>query len=480
MKGYFRKTIAAASALVICACSGAVNVSAEVTPNPVISRGVPAYSEANPATATAANDEHYFSFWFGTAPDYIAYDLSEVPKEQKKSVIAVWYNTSSYDSIGMYVNSNMVPSDYTIEVNSAEGGTFPKDGWKVVAEVKDNTLGSRQHLVDMEDYNWIRMNISKADGAAGKQASVNFDIHNVSEGVADSWLFLGDSITAGGMNNCYGTGFATHVNKLDSRYFPVQENGGIGGITSTDGRDNIDRWLEGSPVRYVSIAYGTNDAWGNPNNVDKFYNNTKYMIDAVLALGKIPVLPKIPGSTNSDVAPNVPLYNAKVEQLYEEYGDKLIQGPDFEKFFTENPDLLSQDGVHPSSEGYEAMRKEWAETMYRNVYQAESSQPEPTAPVTTVEATTVPTTSVPAETTTVGAAPEIVYGDVTLNGEVGLSDALAILQYVANAAKYPLTDEALDAADVYDRGDGITAMDALSIQKYDAKLISELPESYLK
>jgi len=84
MKGYFRKTIAAASALVICACSGAVNVSAEVTPNPVISRGVPAYSEANPATATAANDEHYFSFWFGTAPDYIAYDLSEVPKEQKK------------------------------------------------------------------------------------------------------------------------------------------------------------------------------------------------------------------------------------------------------------------------------------------------------------------------------------------------------------------------------------------------------------
>ena len=87
------------------------------------------------------------------------------------------------------------------------------------------------------------MNISKVDGKEGGTASVNFDIHNVSDGISDSWLFLGDSITAGGMNNCYGTGFATFMNRLDSRYFPIQENGGIGGITSTDGKNNIDRWL---------------------------------------------------------------------------------------------------------------------------------------------------------------------------------------------------------------------------------------------
>jgi hypothetical protein len=40
-----------------------------------------------------------------------------------------------------------------------------------------------------------------------------------------------------------------------------------------------------------------------------------------------------------------------------------------------------------------------------------------------------------------------------------------------------MSEEAADNADVYERGDGISPMDALSIQKYDAKLISKLPES---
>lgn len=364
-----RKSFSAALALSLTAsCLGAMAVYADVTPNPVISRNCPAYSESNPATAVAGNDEHYFSFWFAQSPDYLAYDLSEVPENERKQVLAVWYNTSSYDSIGSYVSRNMEPSDYTIEVNSAPGGEYPQSGWEVVCTVEGNTLSSRQHLVDMEGYNWIRMNISKADGEAGKQASINFDIHNVSEGVSDSWIFLGDSITAGGMNNCYGTGFATYINRIDERYFPVQENGGIGGITSTDGRNNIDRWLETYAGKYVSIAYGTNDAWGNQTGAERYYENTKYMIDAILALGKIPVLPKIPYATESGVNTYLDEYNSMIDRLYDEYGSKLVHGPDFYEIIKENTDYLSGDGVHPSSEGYEEMRRIWAETMYENVY----------------------------------------------------------------------------------------------------------------
>ena len=215
-----------------------------VTPNPVISRNVPAYSGTNPATATAGNDEHYFSFWQGAAPDdYLAYDLSGVPEAQRQVIDAVWYNTSAYDVIGMYVNRNMEPSDYTIEVNAAPGGDYPADGWEVVETVTGNTLSSRQHVVDFAGYNWIRIHVTGVDEKDSGNCMINFDIHNVSDGVSDSWLFLGDSITAGGMNNCYGTGFATYLNRLDAQYFPVQENGGIGGITSTDGVENIDRWL---------------------------------------------------------------------------------------------------------------------------------------------------------------------------------------------------------------------------------------------
>lgn len=374
MKNIFKRSISAITALsavasVICASSA----FAEITPNPIISRNCPAYS--GKGDAKSANDEHYFSFCSITSPDYLAYDLSAVPDSQKKQIIAVWYTTSSFDKIGSYVNSNMIPSDYTVEVNKAKGGEYPTDNWEIVETVKDNTLASRQHIVDMEGYNWIRLNITKADGQEGKSASINFDIHNVSDCISDSWLFLGDSITAGGMNNCYGTGFATHINQIDSKYFPIQENGGIGGIRSSDGKENIDRWLSVSHAKYVSIAYGTNDCWGNPNATQEYYENTKYMIDAVLDAGKIPVLPKIPASTNDDVKDNVPLYNHMIDKLYNEYGSRIIQGVDFEAFFTEHPDYLSGDGVHPNDIGYAEMRKIWAETMYKNVYSVKNEQP---------------------------------------------------------------------------------------------------------
>ena len=78
--------------------------SAETFPNPVISRNCPAYAGNNPATASAGNDDFYYSFWSGSAPDYLAYDLSGVPEEERKVIDAVWYNPSAYDVIGMYVN----------------------------------------------------------------------------------------------------------------------------------------------------------------------------------------------------------------------------------------------------------------------------------------------------------------------------------------------------------------------------------------
>ncbi len=365
------------SAVLTVTAAGTVAVSAETGADPVISRNCPAYSQTNPSTASSANDEHYFSFWSGTASDYLAYDLSEVPASQRKKVLAVWYNaTGQYDYTVVNQNSNAMPTDYTIEVNAATGGTYPEDGWEVVETVTANTLHSRQHVVDMEGYNWIRMNVSKADGKEGGSVQLNFDIHDVSDGIDDSWIFFGDSITAGGMMNCYGTGFATYINQIDSKYFPAQENGGIGGIFSTDGKNNIDRWLSTFPGKYVSIAYGTNDAWGNQTGAQKYYENTVYMVEKVLEMGKVPVVPKIPYATETGVNNYLDEYNKMIDKLYEEYPE-VVKGPDFDTYFRENPDLLSSDGVHPSSEGYDGMRQLWASTMYENVYTATSSEPIP-------------------------------------------------------------------------------------------------------
>jgi len=108
----------------------------------------------------------------------------------------------------------------------------------------------------------------------------------------------------------------------------------------------------------------------------------------------------------------------------------------------------------------------------------------PSAPVSEAESTEIPDETYPQDITSNCVLPyeeagENI-GDANGDNEIGLADSLVILQNIANSNKYPLTEEALDKADVFNRGDGLTANDALSIQKYDAKLISSLPESYMK
>ena len=46
---------------------------------------------------------------------------------------------------------------------------------------------------------------------------------------------------------------------------------------------------------------------------------------------------------------------------------------------------------------------------------------------------------------------------------------------LANQDKYPLSDRGTFYADCCNPGGGITADDALAIQRYDAKLITSLP-----
>ena len=67
-----------------------------------------------------------------------------------------------------------------------------------------------------------------------------------------------------------------------------------------------------------------------------------------------------------------------------------------------------------------------------------------------------------------------VYGDANGDGKVTLADCVAVLQYIANSEKYPLTETQKKSADV-DGAGGITGSDALTIQKYDSGEITELP-----
>ena len=130
------KNVAAFTAFLIVAAvvfSAQVSAQSAPVPNPVISRDVPAYSGSG--NASAGNDAYYYTLWNAQCPDYLAYDLSGVPEEKRQVIDAVWYCISSYDVVGQYVSRNMEPSDYTIEVNAAPGGTYPENDWKIVETV---------------------------------------------------------------------------------------------------------------------------------------------------------------------------------------------------------------------------------------------------------------------------------------------------------------------------------------------------------
>lgn len=70
----------------------------------------------------------------------------------------------------------------------------------------------------------------------------------------------------------------------------------------------------------------------------------------------------------------------------------------------------------------------------------------------------------------------LLYGDADLDGEVNMADVVKVTMYASNPEKNPLTEEALNNCDVYQRGDGVGISDALSIQKKIAQVIDTLPE----
>ena len=65
-------------------------------------------------------------------------------------------------------------------------------------------------------------------------------------------------------------------------------------------------------------------------------------------------------------------------------------------------------------------------------------------------------------------------GDANEDGKVSISDAVAILQYLANAEKYSLSEQGKLNADV-DGTAGVSGKDAAAIQQYDAGIIASLP-----
>ena len=331
--------------------------AAPVAPMPLISRNVPVFASGSISgvSPAAANDANYQSLWFPTAlPAWIAYDLSSVPVDQRQQVLVAWY---AGRALG-YINTTpgeflSLPIDYTIEINSAAGGTgTPTTGWQNVVTVTGNNRGSRQHLIPLAGANWVRFRATASSNPAN--VGIDLDIHSAPAGASDCWLFMGDSIT----------GFAAYlfsdlpgkVNAMAPNRWPVVVPAAIGGSNAWSANDVIDESISLYPGRFVTLNYGTN------GGSDGFSAAMEVLIQKVLAAGKIPVIPHMPWSDIPEQLAKAPLINAQIDALYQKY-PTIVRGPDLYAAFLNRPDWIASGDVHPNDAGNQEMRRQWALAM---------------------------------------------------------------------------------------------------------------------
>jgi len=346
----------------------------------MISLGAPAF--ASSGAAANANDDDYGSLWQPTrAEDWIAYDLSAVADQGLESVVLAWYSSpddgysvASLPGVCPVWSGRPYLSDYTIEANSAPGGSeAPTGGWVPRVTVQDNVNLSGQHRVDFEGYNWIRLRGSGPNGV-----SINVDVVDASSGATDGWLFIGDSITA--MYAGHGTATTPSGEPVGSftelisggtgaDFRPIAVNNGTSCAKSWDALSWIDSMLDAFHGRYVTLNFGTNDGWGGSGDPASYYAQMEALVAKVEAQGKVAVVATIPWPNNPGAwAANTSSMNEQIQRLYVEHPE-VVRGPDLYSLLEDRPELFRSEGdVHPNDMGVALIRQAWSGAMLSSVY----------------------------------------------------------------------------------------------------------------
>jgi lysophospholipase L1-like esterase len=160
--------------------------------------------------------------------------------------------------------------------------------------------------------------------------------------------------------------FGQQVNAIVGNDTPLQENAGMAGFDSAQMVPYLKPWLARVPSLYVTINLGTNDAAGGVAPA-VYYANMEKLVKAVIAAGKVPVIPTIPYSPDATHLANTPALNQQIQALYAAYGE-IVPGPDLWTYFENNPQYISSDNVHPNAQGCVAYRTLWAQFAAGAIY----------------------------------------------------------------------------------------------------------------
>ena len=253
-------------------------------------------------------------------------------------MLVAWYNDSTeyYAGAGNGFSYYNEPNTYTIDSNTAAGGgTPPTTGWTTLATVTGNVFNSRvTSILNLAGANWIRMRVTSVNGTSGNM-DATFHLDVISDAntslPTDTWLFLGDSVTANSMSHQAPSNFMQTINTADPTEYPTEINGGLSSWPSdyelrTDpntGHQYITDALNGFPGHYVSLDYGgTNSVSGD---ISTYQTDEATMIADTVAAGKQPVLRySVTWGCNTTEQQDAPTLNTDLQNLFAQYPNLII------------------------------------------------------------------------------------------------------------------------------------------------------------
>jgi lysophospholipase L1-like esterase len=324
--------------------------SSAPAPMPLISRHQPAF--ASGGNAAAVDDGEYYggATWdvvpSEAAPAWVAIHVGAGPTRAMLNWVA-------------YPGSNL-PTHYRIET-SADSTNGADGGWTTAVTVVDNGVDARAHPFAFAGRQWVRFLVTRSQNAGQAISIDEIDVQDASAGGSDSWMFVGDSITAAAFHRGLFEGnFPERIHAVAPAFFPLMIGAGVGGTSTVDGVAHIDEWLAIHPhMQNWVISYGTNDsANADPQFAPAFGERLRFIVATLQAAGRTVFVPRIPYKTGGEtyLAP----YNAEVDAVCNEFG--LGAAPDLYAWFLAHQDQL-YDGVHPNDAGSRSMNQLWADAV---------------------------------------------------------------------------------------------------------------------
>jgi lysophospholipase L1-like esterase len=182
---------------------------------------------------------------------------------------------------------------------------------------------------------------------------------------------LGDS-TGVGVGAREGGGYVARLFERIKRERPLASvnNLCVSGATTEDVlREQLRPAIRTRPT-LVTLGLGINDI-GRGESAEQFARNYEEIIKrlkmetkAVIVITNIPDIsfaPVVPTSARDSTRRSVQLFNERVHRIAERYELSVVDiYSETHRVIPTHPEFFSEDGFHPSGEGYEY----WAETMW--------------------------------------------------------------------------------------------------------------------